>query len=147
MIQCHGEVVNEKSENYGKRCSLFCSPINYIDESTIEFYSQYCQYHQFQRNNKSIVVSRVKEYLQECEKAQGKDNKKKVVSNLFNYLLDNIGFMAEHKKFKDAVIVKFNEFIEIEKMTEYIFVKEKMLKLIEEYKNKVEKINPKILRK
>lgn len=95
--RCYGEIINKNSYNYGNRCSLYC------DES-------YCKYHRFQKNDKAIVVARVKEMLNECENAVGKENKKLVCAKIFKYLLDNVKFIHDHDKFRNIVIKKLDEF-------------------------------------
>lgn len=95
-IQCHGKVVNETSENFGKRCSLLSA-------------NSYCQYHKFQANNKDIVVERVKKYLGDVANVDDKDNKRTIIVQEFDYLLDNILFVHQYDTFKVTLLAKLDE--------------------------------------
>lgn len=124
MIQCYGKVICKKSRNYSNRCSLI------LDECSNGFY---CQYHQFQRNNKAIVVERVKKLLADCENARGNDAKRVVVVEMMNYLLDNIKFVHSHAKFRFTVIKKLYEFEDSDEWDGAMAHREKMEDLLEKH--------------
>ena len=69
----------------------------------------YCEYHKWQRNDKTIVSQVVKKYLDQCENAKGRENKKAVCEILFNYLSKNIGFINDRKKFSKTTFDKLTE--------------------------------------
>ena len=99
MEQCYGIVTSADSLNLGNRCSIMLDNPDNV----------YCRYHGKQRNNKLYVVKIVKDLLDQCEKACGKDNKRAICEKIFKFLSQNIEFIKEHKKFADTLVKKLDE--------------------------------------
>lgn len=97
MNRCYG-IVLSKSPRCGEQC-------------LIKTDDAYCEYHQWQRNNKKIVSQLVNKYLEECANTRGKENKKAVCEILFDYLSKNIGFINDHQNFRKIL---FNKLVELE---------------------------------
>jgi DNA helicase IV len=61
-------------------------------------------------NKKLVTIQKIKNLLEDVEKAIGKNNKKISSEQLFEFLLANIWFMNRHKKFRKQVKLKLKEF-------------------------------------
>ncbi len=96
MNRCYGTVLTKESPRYGEQC-------------LIKTDDTYCEYHKWQRNDKKIVSQVVKKYLDQCENAKGRENKKAICEILFDYLSKNIGFINNYEKFSKAVFLKLTE--------------------------------------
>lgn len=121
--QCYGEIVTVDSYNYGKRCSIYCD-------------SSFCTYHKFQQNSKEICVKRIKEMLAENERTTGRENKTKVVTRVYDFILDNLEFVKAHEKFKNTVLKNLDDLSESpNSWSEALSYKEKILKKLEKLEN------------
>ena len=59
---------------------------------------------------KTLVVRQIKQYLDKSEEVRGKEKKKPIALELFDYLLEHLWFCAKERRFTKTALTKLNEF-------------------------------------
>ena len=60
--------------------------------------------------NKTRCINTIKNFLNDVDTANGKENKKRIAKELFEYLYQNMWFVRNHRKFERTVRDKLVEF-------------------------------------